>query len=79
MYGHFISKCFNLNTKKLEAIPYLVDAQEVGHLQSFSQSPSTLQSCITNCLSISNTSDGEVWNPGASYWKLLPKQDFMQI
>ena len=32
-YGHFTRKCFNLNTKKVQADFYLVDTQEVDHSQ----------------------------------------------
>ena len=57
MYGHFTSKCFNLNTKKVKASLHLVDAQELDYLLSFKQSPSTIQSFIVDHPIVSDTSD----------------------
>ena len=57
MYGYLTGKCFNLNTRKVQANFHLVDAQEVDHLQSFNQSMSAIQSFIADCPSISNTND----------------------
>ena len=50
-------KCFNLNSKKTQANIYLVDAQEVDLLQSFSQFQSATQNITGNCPSVGDNSD----------------------
>ena len=85
-YGHFTCKCFNLSIKRKQANLCLVDAKEVDHLQSFSQSLSTIQSFIADCSSASDTSDTYSDYNDCLHMKsrsrllqAYPKQDFMQI
>ena len=56
-YGHFTSKCLNLNIEKVQGNLHLVDAQEVNYLQSFNGSLSTIQIFSADCHSVSSTSE----------------------
>ena len=72
--GHFTSKCFNLNTKEVQANLLVVDVLEAYQLQSFSQYLCAIQNFINECPSVDNVNNESDGCESFSIYQILQDQ-----